>query len=333
VSAHITVSVACSERSVPVGTTAAELFTERSKGPQTVVVALVGKELRDLGWVLRDGDLVEPVTVDSPQGLAVLRHSSAHVLVQAMQELHPQAKLGIGPPIQDGFYYDFELPQPLTPANLKVLEKSMQRIINEGQTFHRCEVPDAQAQQKLAAKPYKLELIGLKGSAAGTEGAAAEVGEGDLTTYQNFRRDGSLAWQDLCRGPHLPNTKIIGNAFSLMRSAAAYWRGQEDNPQLQRVYGTAWPSKDYLQDVVAQLRSQGIRAELDATDDRFPKKIRNAQKSKIPIMLIAGEDDVQHQAVSFRFRDGAQKNGVPLAEAFAELALAVQPPRKAANRD
>ncbi len=245
-SAQITVSVAGSERTVPVGTTAAELFADRATGHQAVVVARIGGELRDLSTPLNPGDCIEPVSLDSPDGLDVLRHSAAHVLAQAVQQLHPQATLGIGPPIRDGFYYDFQLPNPVTPQDLKTLEKSMQRIINEAQTFRRRPVTDDEARAELQAEPFKLELVDLKGAAASTEGAAAEVGDGELTIYQNIRRDGTVAWQDLCRGPHLPHTKIIGNAFSLTRSAAAYWRGKEENPQLQRIYGTAWPTKDAL---------------------------------------------------------------------------------------
>jgi len=245
VSADITVSVAGSERSVPAGTTAADLFASDA----SVVVARVNGELVDLTQVLADNDAVEPVTVDSEDGLNVLRHSSAHVLAQAVQQLHPDARLGIGPPIRDGFYYDFDVRTPFTPEDLKALEKAMQRIINEGQTFSRRGVGDEEARAELADEPYKLELISLKaGSEAvsSVEGAGVEVGAGGLTIYDNHRRNGELAWKDLCRGPHLPTTKLIGNAFALTRSAAAYWRGSEKNPQLQRVYGTAWPSKEEM---------------------------------------------------------------------------------------
>ena len=232
-----------SVREVAAGTTAGDLFD----GDRSVVVARVGGALVDLAYVLRDGDLVEAVTIDSPDGLAVLRHSTAHVLAQAVQQINPDAKLGIGPPIRDGFYYDFDVDDPFTPDDLKALEKAMQRIINEGQTFVRREISDADALTELAAEPYKCELVALKSHAAdAAEGASMEVGDGGLTIYDNVRRDGTRAWGDLCRGPHVPNTKIIGNAYRLMRSAAAYWRGSEKNPQLQRVYGTAWPTKDEL---------------------------------------------------------------------------------------
>ena len=239
-SAQFTINVAGEPRSVPADTTAADVFAAE----RAVVVARVNGELVDLAHVLLDADVVEPVRIDEPDGLMVLRHSCAHVLAQAVQEVNPQAKLGIGPPIRDGFYYDFDVEQPFTPEDLKGLEKVMQRIINEGQTFHRREVSDAEALSELAHEPYKCELVGLKSNAEDAgEGAAAEVGEGGLTIYDNLRKDGSRAWGDLCRGPHIPNTKLLGNAYKVMRSSAAYWRGDQANNQLQRIYGTAWPTK------------------------------------------------------------------------------------------
>ncbi len=245
-SATLTVHVAGSERSVEQGTTAGALF----EGERRIVVARVNGDLVDLAHVLHDGDAVEPVAIDSPDGLDVLRHSAAHVLAQAVQQVDPSARLGIGPPIRDGFYYDFDTATPFTPDDLKALERAMQKIINEGQTFSRRVTTDDEARAELADEPYKLELIGLKGGgtevAEAAEGAESEVGGTELTIYDNHRKDGSLAWRDLCRGPHLPDTKLIGNAFKVMRSAAAYWRGSEKNPQLQRIYGTAWPSKDEL---------------------------------------------------------------------------------------
>lgn len=274
-SAQITVNVAGSERAVPEQTTAADLFPE----DRAVVVARVNGELRDLAHPLADGDSVEPVRVDEEDGLNVLRHSAAHVLAQAVQEVHPKARLGIGPPVKDGFYYDFDVEEPFNPDDLKQLEKVMQRIINEGQTFVRREISDAEALAELKDEPYKCELIGLKGGSAETaaEGATVEVGGAQLTIYDNVRRDGSLAWGDLCRGPHIPSTKLIGNAFKLMRSAAAYWRGSEKNPQLQRIYGTAWPSKDDLKaylDRLAEAEKRDHRklgAELDLFS--FPDEI------------------------------------------------------------
>ncbi|MGB4836605.1 MAG: threonine--tRNA ligase, partial [Nostocoides sp.] len=242
-SAQITVHLAGSERAVPQQSTAGDLFA----GDRAVLVARVNGQLRDLAHVLVDGDNVEPVTAQEPDGLEVLRHSTAHVLAQAVQELDPQAKLGIGPPIRDGFYYDFDVEVPFNPEDLKALDTVMQRIINEGQTFVRREVSDAEALDELAGEPYKCELIGIKaGAADDVEGAAGEVGGAQLTIYDNVRKDGTRAWGDLCRGPHVPSTKVIGNAYKLMRSAAAYWRGSEKNPQLQRIYGTAWGSKEEL---------------------------------------------------------------------------------------
>jgi threonyl-tRNA synthetase len=275
VSAQITVNVAGSERSVPEQTTAADLFSE----DRAIVVARVNGELRDLAHVLADGDAVEPVRIDEEDGLNVLRHSAAHVLAQAVQEVNPQARLGIGPPVKDGFYYDFDVEEPFNPDDLKKLEKAMQRIINEGQTFVRREISDEEALAELKDEPYKCELIGLKGGSAegAAEGASVEVGGAQLTIYDNVRRDGSLAWGDLCRGPHIPSTKLIGNAFKLMRSAAAYWRGSEKNPQLQRIYGTAWPSKDELKaylDRLAEAEKRDHRrlgAELDLFS--FPDEI------------------------------------------------------------
>jgi threonyl-tRNA synthetase len=280
VPAQLTVSVAGNERSVEPGTTAGDLFADRRE----VVVARVNGELRDLDRPLAEGDVVEPVTVHEEDGLAVLRHSTAHVLAQAVQEVFPDARLGIGPPVRDGFYYDFDVEQPFTPEDTKRLEKVMQRIVKEGQTFRRRVVGDDEARAELADEPYKLELIGLKGSAGGddavaaaAEGASAEVGTGELTIYDNLRRDGSVAWKDLCRGPHVPSTRLIGNGFALMRTAAAYWRGSEKNPQLQRVYGTAWPSKDELKAYTERLAEaerrdhRRIGAELDLFS--FPEEL------------------------------------------------------------
>jgi len=242
VSEPISLTVDGVETTVEAGTTGTDLFADR----RDVVVVRVDGELRDLHLPLPSGATVEGVTIGSPDGLAVLRHSTAHVLAQAVQDVNPKARLGIGPPITDGFYYDFDVETPFTPEDLRALEKSMARIVKEGQTFRRVDVTEAQAREIEADEPYKLELIGLKGDASDDDGASVEVGLGGLTMYQNVRRDGSVAWQDLCRGPHLPSTRLIGNGFQLTRSAAAYWRGSEKNPQLQRVYGTAWPTKDEL---------------------------------------------------------------------------------------
>ncbi|WP_335975714.1 threonine--tRNA ligase [Streptomyces sp. CA2R106] len=254
------------ERLVTTGTTAADLF----EGERSVVAARVGGVLKDLAYPLADGDEVEAVEITSPDGLNILRHSTAHVMAQAVQDLFPLAKLGIGPPIKDGFYYDFDVPQPFTPDDLKAIEKRMQEIQKRGQRFSRRAVTDDAAREELSDEPYKLELIGLKGAAAGSDdGADVEVGGGELTIYDNLdAKTGELCWKDLCRGPHLPTTRAIP-AFKLMRNAAAYWRGSEKNPQLQRIYGTAWPTKEELKahlDFLAEAEKRDHRklgAELD----------------------------------------------------------------------
>jgi threonyl-tRNA synthetase len=209
----------------------------------TVIAARVNGELRDLAAPLADGDEVEPVGMASPDGRAILRHSSAHVMAQAVQELFPEAKLGIGPPIENGFYYDFDVKEPFGPEDLKAIEQQMRKIVKQGQLFSRRPVTDDEARAELAAEPYKLELIGLKGGAADAE-ESVEVGGAELTIYDNIDpASGELCWKDLCRGPHLPSTRSIP-AVKLLRSGGAYWRGSERNPQLQRIYGTAWESRD-----------------------------------------------------------------------------------------
>ncbi|WP_424935791.1 threonine--tRNA ligase [Arenibacterium sp. S380] len=217
------------------------LFPDRS-----VVAMRVNGVLKDLATTVADGDEVEAVTIESPDGLNILRHSAAHVLAQAVQRIKPQANLGIGPPIVDGFYYDFGVETPFTPDDVKAISKEMQRIVREGQRFVRRVVTDDEAREELRDEPFKLELIGLKGGKEAAEGASVEVGEGELTIYDNVTRDGEVVWKDLCRGPHLPSTRMIGNGWDLTRIAGAYWRGSEKNPQLQRIYGTAWPTKDEL---------------------------------------------------------------------------------------
>jgi threonyl-tRNA synthetase len=210
---------------------------------KSIVVARVNGELRDLWSDLNEGDLVEGVSISSPDGLAVLRHSTAHVMAQAVQQIFPQTRLGIGPPIRDGFYYDFEPERPFTPEDLEKIESAMRKIVKDGQRFKRRVTTESDALKELAHEPYKCELIGIK--SGGNEETSVEVGGTELTIYDNLGRDGEPVWSDLCRGPHLPSTKIIP-AFKLMRSAGAYWRGSEKNPMLQRIYGTAWPSQDDL---------------------------------------------------------------------------------------
>ncbi|WP_416403167.1 threonine--tRNA ligase [Arthrobacter sp. LFS091] len=241
---QITLIVDGEETKVTEGTTGAELFFER----RDVVVARVNGVLKDLDQVLPANAEIEGVTIESPDGLNVLRHSTAHVMAQAVQQLRPDAKLGIGPYITDGFYFDFDVAEPFTPEDLRQLEKMMQKIINQNQKFVRRVVTEEEAREAMANEPYKLELLGKKNdSTDAVEGVNVEVGAGDITIYDNVdRKSGESVWCDLCRGPHLPNTKIISNAFALTRSSAAYWLGNQNNQQLQRIYGTAWPTKEAL---------------------------------------------------------------------------------------
>ena len=234
-------------------TTGLDLFGE----DRSVVAMRVNGETVDLARELVDGDVVEPVLVTSDEGLSILRHSAGHVTAQALQEIFPEAKLGIGPPIVDGFYYDFQC-EPLTPADLKNIEKKMQQIIKQRQKFVRREVSDDEARAELANEPFKLELIQDKGSAGSEDGASVEVGAGQLTIYDNVNRKGDVEWKDLCRGPHVPHTGYI-NAVKLMRSSAAYWRGDQRNESLQRVYGTAWPTMDELKDYTTRLEEAAKR--------------------------------------------------------------------------
>ncbi|MCU1425449.1 MAG: threonine--tRNA ligase, partial [Microbacteriaceae bacterium] len=256
-----------------------ELFTDRS-----VVALRVDGELRDLATTVLPGQLVEPVLLSSPDGLSILRHSAAHVAAQAVQSINPKALLGIGPPITDGFYYDFDVTTPFTPDDVKAIDKAMERIIRQGQRFVRRVVTEDEARAELAGEPYKLELIGLKGASTssaaelGADNESVEVGGAELTIYDNVdAKTGEVYWKDLCRGPHLPSTRMIGNGYALMRTAAAYWRGSEKNKQLQRVYGTAWATKDELRAYQARLEEAAKRdhrklgSELDLFS--FPEEI------------------------------------------------------------
>ncbi|MEY4996820.1 MAG: hypothetical protein RLY59_224 [Actinomycetota bacterium] len=249
------------------------LYTDRS-----IVAIRVNGELRDLAHILQPGDEVEPVYVDSADGLNILRHSAAHVLAQAVQNVNPKAKLGIGPPVTDGFYYDFDVEEAFTPEDMKALEKAMSRIVRAGQRFMRRVVTEDEARAELASEPYKLELIGLKGGNTGDDNESVEVGGNELTIYDNVDPStGETVWKDLCRGPHVPNTRMIGDGFALTRLAAAYWRGSENNPQLQRIYGTAWPSKADLRAYQERLEEAAKRdhrrlgSELDLFS--FPEEI------------------------------------------------------------
>ena len=245
-SEHISITVSGEPQQVAAGTTGADLF--KGAAFKDVVVARVDGVLIDLDQPLADGAVVEPVRTSEPEGLAVLRHSTAHVLAQAVQTLFPQTRLGIGPPVKDGFYYDFDPARPFTPEDLVALEAKMIEIIKTGQHFKRRETSDDAALAELSQEPYKIELVGLKSGADTDLSEVMEVGGGTLTMYDNVDpRSGERCWTDLCRGPHVPNTRYIPtNAFKLMRTAAAYWRGSEKNPQLQRIYGTAWPEKSEL---------------------------------------------------------------------------------------
>jgi threonyl-tRNA synthetase len=276
------ITLAGSEREVEAGTTAGTLF-----GDPAVIAARVNGVPRDLAYVLSDGDAVEPVEITSDDGRYILRHSTAHVMAQAVQDLFPEARLGIGPPIENGFYYDFGVPSPFGPDDLKAIEGRMRQIVKQGQLFSRRVVTDADAREELAGEPYKLELIGLKGPGSAAAGEtvsvaeaaeeAVEVGGGELTIYDNTDpRSGELCWKDLCRGPHLPSTRFIP-AFKLMRSGGAYWRGSEKNPQLQRIYGTAWETRE-AQDSYLRLMEEAekrdhrkLGAELDLFS--FPTEI------------------------------------------------------------
>jgi len=280
-SQQLRITLAGSEHVVEAGTTAgATLQALSAEG--SVIAARVNGELRDLAYQVADGDVVDPVDIASDDGRYILRHSTAHVMAQAVQDLFPQAKLGIGPPVESGFYYDFDVDRPFTPEDLKAIESKMRQIVKQGQRFSRRVVTDEQAREELAAEPYKLELIGLKGApssvlAESGDGESVEVGGNELTIYDNLDpASGELCWKDLCRGPHLPTTRAIP-AFKLMRSGGAYWRGSEKNPQLQRIYGTAWESRDKQDEYVKLLEEAEKRdhrklgAELDLFS--FPTEI------------------------------------------------------------
>ena len=270
-SAQIKITVDGESQTITADQKPTHLFEDQ----KDVVVCRVNGELKDLWIDLADGDLVESVLISSADGLNVLRHSTAHVLAQAVQEVFPQTKLGIGPPITDGFYYDFDPKNPFTPDDLEKLESAMRKIIKAGQRFRRRVVSEKEGLTELKDEPYKCELIGLKSNDANDE-SSVEVGGSVLTIYDNLGRDGNPVWRDLCRGPHLPSTKHIP-AFKLMRAAGAYWRGSEKNPMLQRIYGTAWPTQEGLDQyllllVEAEKRDhRKLGAELDLFS--FPEEI------------------------------------------------------------
>ncbi len=247
------ITVSGSKQSVDDGIDGFKLFNDKS-----IVALLVNGDPKDLSYRPVAGDHIEGVSIESDLGLSILRHSTAHVMAQAVQELFDPAKLGIGPPITDGFYFDFDVMEAFKPEDLERIEKRMKEIIKDGQRFVRREVSEAQAKELMANEPYKLELISLKSSDQIGEGSA-EVGAGGLSVYENTNSDGEVLWRDLCRGPHLPNTRMIGKGFSLLRSAAAYWRGNENNKQLQRIYGTAWHSKEAHDEYLERLQEAAKR--------------------------------------------------------------------------
>lgn len=253
--AENTISITVNEerKEVDASFTGAQLFAE----DKNIIAVRLNGELRDLYTPLHDGDTVESVALDSEDGIAIMRHSATHVMAQAVQEIRPDAKLGVGPVIKDGFYYDFDVDTPFTPDDLKQIEKHMQRIIKESQSFRRRVVTEDEAREEEANQPYKLELIGDK-EAALDPAASGEISKHELSMYDNVDREGNKVWSDLCRGPHLPNTRYI-KAFKLERVAAAYWRGSEQNPMLQRIYGTAWPSKEELKAYTTRMEEAAKR--------------------------------------------------------------------------
>ena len=301
--AQISITVDGVAQQVEVDQRPTHLFAENKE----IVVCRVNGALKDLWTELVDGDVVESVLISSPDGLAVLRHSTAHVMAQAVQEVYANTRLGIGPPIKDGFYYDFDPQNTFNPDDLVKIESAMRKIIKEGQRFRRRVTTEAEALKELAHEPYKCELIGIKGPAG--EEASVEVGGSELTVYDNLGRDGNPVWSDLCRGPHLPSTKLIP-AFKLMRTAAAYWRGSEKNPMLQRIYGTAWPSQDELNaylELLAEAEKRDHRrlgTELDLFS--FPEEIGSGLAVFHPkggIVRRAMEDysRIRHEEENYEF--------------------------------
>ena len=269
---NISIQLSGENKEVAADLTGVQLFAD----DKDIVAVRINGQPRDLYTPLHDGDSVEPIELASEDGLAIMRHSATHVMAQAVQEIRPDAKLGIGPVIKDGFYYDFDVEQPFTPDDLKEIEKRMKRIIKTSQRFQRRVVSEEEARAEEQGQPYKLELIGAKEAEISGEEATEVATGGELTMYDNLDRDGNTVWKDLCRGPHLPNTRYI-QSFKLMRTAAAYWRGDEKNPMLQRIYGTAWASKEDLKAYLARLEEAAKRdhrklgAEMDLFS--FPDEI------------------------------------------------------------
>lgn len=277
---------------VPAGTTAGTAVREAGlpgKGSDAIVVVKDAEgHLRDLSWTPQVDVEVEAVAADTEDGRSVLRHSAAHVLAQAVQQQFPDAKLGIGPPVKDGFYYDFQVEKPFTPEDLQALEKRMKQIIKSSQRFSRRVVESIDsAKAELASEPFKLELVDIKSDVDTSE--IMEVGGGELTIYDNLDpRSGEQVWGDLCRGPHVPTTKHIP-AFKLTRVAAAYWRGNENNPQLQRIYGTAWESQE-AQDLYLERLAEAER--------------RDHRKLGVELDLFSFPDEIGSGLVVFHPKGG-----------------------------
>ena len=332
--------------SVSDGTTARDVLGDLGSGPdRAVVVRDSGGQLHDLDWAPEEAADVVTVPMSSPDGRAVLRHSTAHVLAQAVQDLFPGTLLGIGPPIENGFYYDFGPAQPFTAEDLDAIEKRMQQLVKAGQRFSRREISDADARSELAHEKFKLELIELKGSSDVAEGASVEVGAGQLTMYDNLdARSGDRVWTDLCRGPHLPTTRDIP-AFRLMRSAAAYWRGSEKNPQLQRIYGTAWESREALKEHLRLLEEAAKRdhrkigADLDLFS--FPEEIGSGlavfhPKGGIIRREMEDYSRRRHQQAGYEFVNSPHITKSPLFETSGHLqwyADGMYPPMKMEGAD
>lgn len=302
---------------VPAGTTCGEAVAAAklpAAGPNVIVVVrATDGTLKDLDWAPRTDLEVEPVAMSSPDGLNVLWHSAAHVLAQAVQDLYPEAKLGIGPPVEDGFYYDFDVPAPFQADDLKRIEERMREIVKAGQRFRRRDFPSLEAARaELADEPYKLELIDIKGEVNPDE--VMEVGAGELTVYDNVdQRSGQVCWSDLCRGPHLPSTNMI-SAFKLTRNAAAYWRGNEKNPQLQRIYGTAWPTRDQLKDYLRRLEEAAKRDHRRIGEDLDLFTFSTEVGKGLPLWLPNGtiiRDELEEWARQTERRLGYQRVATP----------------------
>jgi len=226
------------------GATAADLAGKISEGLlRNAVAAKIGDKIIDLNTVLKDGEQVSILTSKNPEALDILRHSTAHIMAQAVQKLFPQAKIAIGPTIENGFYYDFDIPDATISAeDLPKIEEEMLNIIKQNQSFERCEISNPQEkinEFNSKGEIYKAEML-------------TEYANQNPTLYLAKDKDGNVLWNDFCRGPHLPNTKFI-KAFKLLSVAGAYWRGDEKNKMLQRIYATAFWSKEELNDHLTRI--------------------------------------------------------------------------------